>query len=121
MEGLLSPTYEQKVVGRAIVRNVFKISRVGTVAGCLVTEGAIERSSSVRIIRQNVIIREEATIEALKRFKDDVREVKQGFECGIKIAGFDDIKEGDIIEAYQMEKVERKLQPAGADSGEHSR
>ncbi len=118
LEGLLSPTYEQKVVGRAVVRNVFKISKVGTVAGCFVTEGTIERSSSIRIIRQNVIIREEATIDSLKRFKDDVREVKQGFECGIKVAGFDDIKEGDIIEAYQMQQVERKLAPAGAESNE---
>ncbi len=115
LEGLLSPTYEQKIVGRAVVRNVFKISRVGTVAGCFVTEGVIERSASVRIIRQNVIIREEASIESLKRFKDDVREVKQGFECGIKIEGFDDIKEGDVIEAYQMVQVERKLQPAGSE------
>jgi translation initiation factor IF-2 len=113
LEGLLSPTFEQKVLGRAAVREVFRITRVGSVAGCMVTEGLIERSAKVRIIRQNVIIREECSLDSLKRFKDDAREVRQGFECGIKIVGFDDIKEGDIIEAYQMVEVARKLQPAG--------
>ncbi|MFA5864205.1 MAG: translation initiation factor IF-2 [Phycisphaerae bacterium] len=114
LEGLLSPTYEQKILGRAAVREVFKVTRVGSVAGCLVTEGLIERSAKVRIIRQNVIVREDASLESLKRFKDDARDVRQGFECGIKIANFDDVKEGDIIEAYQMIEVSRKLQPAGS-------
>jgi translation initiation factor IF-2 len=114
LEGLLSPSFEQKVLGRAAVREVFRITRVGSVAGCMVTEGLIERSAKVRIIRQNVIIREECSLDSLKRFKDDAREVRQGFECGIKIVGFDDIKEGDIIEAYQMVEVARKLQPAGS-------
>jgi translation initiation factor IF-2 len=115
LEGMLTPTFEQKVLGRATVRDVFRITRVGSVAGCLVTEGVIERSAKIRIIRQNVIIREQAALESLKRFKDDAREVRQGLECGIKIAGFDDIKEGDIIEAYQQVEVTRKLQPAGSE------
>ncbi len=114
LEGLLEPTYEQKVIGRAVVKETFRISRVGTVAGCMVTEGVIERSAKVRIIRQNVILKEEATIESLKRFKDDVREVRSGFECGIKIANFDDIKEGDVIEAYKIEEIKRTLQTAEA-------
>jgi translation initiation factor IF-2 len=114
MEGLLEPTYEQKVMGRAVVREVFKVTRVGTVAGCMVTDGLVERSAKVRIIRQNVIVRENMQLDSLKRFKDDAREVRQGLECGIKLAGFDDIKEGDIIEAYQVIEVARKLQPAGS-------
>jgi translation initiation factor IF-2 len=116
LEGMLTPTLEQKVLGRATVRDVFRITRVGSVAGCIVTEGLIERSAKIRIIRQNVIIREEASLESLKRFKDDAREVRQGLECGIKIAGFDDVKEGDIIEAYQQVEVSRKLQPAGSEN-----
>jgi translation initiation factor IF-2 len=115
LEGMLTPTYEQKTLGRATVRDVFKITRVGAVAGCFVTEGVIERSAKIRIIRQNVIIREEASLESLKRFKDDAREVRQGLECGMKIAGFDDVKEGDILEAYQQTEVTRKLQPAGSE------
>ncbi len=115
LEGLLTPTFEQKMLGRAVVREVFRITRVGSVAGCMVTEGLIERSAKVRIIRQNVIIREDASLDSLKRFKDDAKEVRQGFECGIKIAGFDDVKEGDIIEAYQMVEVTRKLQSAGSE------
>jgi len=114
LEGMLSPTIEQKMLGRAVVRDVFRITRVGSVAGCMVTEGVIERSAKVRIIRQNVIIREDASLESLKRFKDDVREVRQGFECGIKIANFDDVKEGDIIEAYQMTETARKLIPTSS-------
>lgn len=113
LEGLLTPTYEQKILGRAVVRNVFKLSKVGTIAGCMVIDGLVERSAKLRIIRQNVIIREDAVLDSLKRFKDDAKEVRQGFECGIKLAGFDDIKEGDILEAYQMVEVTRKLQPTG--------
>jgi translation initiation factor IF-2 len=115
LEGMLTPTYEQKVLGRAVVRDVFKLTKVGTIAGCMVIDGLVERSAKLRIIRQNVIIRENAVLESLKRFKDDAKEVRQGFECGIKIAGFDDIKEGDILEAYQMVEVTRKLQPANGN------
>jgi translation initiation factor IF-2 len=115
LEGMLTPTYEQKVLGRAVVRDVFKLTKVGTVAGCMVIDGLVERSAKLRIIRNNVIIREDAVLESLKRFKDDAKEVRQGFECGIKLAGFDDIKEGDVLEAYQMVEVTRKLQPASSE------
>jgi len=114
IEGLLEPTYQQTVKGRATIKEVFKVSRVGTIAGCLVNDGQIERSAKIRVIRQNVIVREDASLESLKRFKDDVREVRQGLECGMKIAGFDDLKEGDVIEAYEMVEVARKLQSAGS-------
>lgn len=112
VEGLLEPTYEQTTKGRAQVRQVFRITKLGSVAGCFVTEGMIERSAKIRIIRQNVIIREDSSLESLRRFKDDAREVRQGFECGIKIAGFADVKEGDIIEAYEVVEVARKLETA---------
>jgi len=118
VEGLLEPTYEQTTKGRADVRQVFRVSRVGSVAGCYVTEGGIERSSKIRVIRQNVIIREGAALESLRRFKDDAREVRQGFECGLRIAGFDDVKEGDIIEAYDVVEIARKLTPAGGSRNE---
>ena len=114
LEGLLEPTYEQNIKGRATVREVFKVTKVGTVAGCMVNDGVIERSAKIRVIRQNVIIREDATLDSLKRFKDDAREVRQGFECGMKIAGFDDVKEDDVIEAYEMVQVARKLETSQA-------
>jgi len=95
------------------VRETFKISRVGTIAGCYVTQGTIERSAKVRLIREGVVIYpppdRAAGLESLKRFKDDVREVREGFECGIKIAGYDDVKVGDVIEAYRVEEVKRTL------------
>jgi translation initiation factor IF-2 len=113
LEGKLKPREEITQLGRAIVRQTFKISKVGTVAGCYVTQGVIERSSKVRIIREGVVIfpppERTVGLEALKRFKDDVREVREGFECGIKLAGFDDIKVGDVIEAYRVEQVQRTL------------
>ncbi|HLW63708.1 MAG TPA: EF-Tu/IF-2/RF-3 family GTPase, partial [Gemmataceae bacterium] len=91
----------------------FKISKVGTIAGCAVTQGVIERSAKVRVIRDGVVIYpapdRTASLESLKRIKEDVREVRQGYECGIKIAGYDDIKEGDVIEAYKIEQIQRTL------------
>src|SRR5262249_28182051 len=106
---------EERVIhlGRAIVRETFKISRVGTIAGCFVTEGMIERSAKVRLIRQGVVIYpppdRTASLDSLKRFKDDVREVREGYECGMKIAGYDDVKVDDVIEAYRIEQVQRTL------------
>jgi translation initiation factor IF-2 len=114
LEGKLKP--EERVVhlGRAIVRETFKISRTGTIAGCFVTEGTIERSAKVRLIRQGVVIYpppdRSAGLESLKRFKEDVREVSKGFECGMKIAGYDDVKVDDLIEAYRVEQVQRTLE-----------
>jgi translation initiation factor IF-2 len=113
LEGKLKPHEEVIHLGRASVRETFKISRVGTIAGCYVTQGKIERSAKVRIIRAGVVIYppsdRTAGIESLKRYKEDVREVAQGFECGIKVAGYDDIKVDDAIEAYRIEQVQRKL------------
>ena len=113
MEGKLKP--EERVIhlGRALVRETFKISKVGTVAGCYVTQGTVERSAKIRLIREGVVVfpqgERTASLDSLKRFKDDVREVKEGYDCGIKLAGYDDIKVGDVIEAYRIEQVKRTL------------
>jgi translation initiation factor IF-2 len=107
MKGMLDPEYEEKVIGQAEVRKTFKVSKVGTIAGCYVTDGKITRDSKVRLIRQGIVIYE-GEIDSLKRFKDDVKEVMQGYECGLTIKNFNDIKEGDIIEAYIMQEVKRQ-------------
>lgn len=107
MKGLLDPEYQEKVIGQAEVRTTFKVSKVGTIAGSYVTDGKVTRDSSVRLIRNGIVIFE-GEIDSLKRFKDDVKEVSQGYECGITIKNFNDIKEGDIIEAYIMEEINAK-------------
>ncbi len=104
MEGLLDPTLKEVTRGRAEVRNTFKVPKFGVVAGCYVTEGTIPRSSQLRLLRDNRVIYE-GKVGSLRRFKDDVSEVKQGFECGIGLDRYQDVKVGDIIEAYQIEKV----------------
>jgi translation initiation factor IF-2 len=113
LEGKLKPREEVVQLGRAVVRKTFKISRVGTVAGCFVTQGVIERSGKVRLIREGIVVYpppdRTAGLESLKRVKDDVREVREGFECGIKIAGYDDVKVGDVIEAFRIEQIQRTL------------
>lgn len=113
LEGKLKPTEQVVNLGRAVVRQLFKISRVGTVAGCHVTQGVIERSARIRLIREGVVIYpppdKVATLESLRRVKDDVREVREGFECGIKIAGYDDLKVDDVIEAYKVVQIQRTL------------
>lgn len=106
MKGMLDPKYEEKVIGTAEVRQTFKISNVGTIAGAYVLTGKVERNAGVRIIRENVVIHE-GKLATLKRFKDDAKEVSKGFECGIQIESYNDIKEGDIIEAYVMEEIKR--------------
>jgi translation initiation factor IF-2 len=114
LEGKLKPREEVIHLGRAVVRQTYKISRVGTIAGCYVTQGVIERSAKVRLIREGVVIYppsdRTAGLESLKRYKEDVREVREGFECGMKIAGYDDVKVGDVIEAYRVEQVQRTLE-----------
>ena len=105
-KGLLDPEFEEVVTGQAEVRSVFKISKVGTIAGCYVTDGVIERNSLVRILRDGVVVFE-GKMASLRRFKDDVKEVKYGFECGIGIENYNDIKEGDIIEASIMKEIPR--------------
>ncbi|MGN7939840.1 translation initiation factor IF-2 [Virgibacillus sp. 6R] len=107
MKGMLDPEFEEKVIGQVEVRQTFKVSKIGTIAGCYVTEGKITRDSGVRLIRDGIVIFE-GEIDTLKRFKDDVKEVARNYECGITIKNYNDVKEGDIIEAYVMEEIERK-------------
>jgi translation initiation factor IF-2 len=109
LEGLLEPIVEEKVMGRAEVRQVFSITKVGTIAGCMVLDGKIERNSLARVLRKNKVVSEGGKINSLKRFKDDVKEVLSGYECGIGIDRFNDYKAGDIIEAYTQEKVKAIL------------
>jgi len=109
MAGLLEPVEEEKSVGRAVVRTLFKISRVGTVAGCYVSDGVVKNSARMRLIRDNIVVRDDLRIETLRHFKDDVREVKMGLECGIKIARFDDVKVDDVLDFYEIVKVARTL------------
>ena len=111
LEGLLEPIVEEKVVGRAEVRQVFSITKVGTIAGCMVLDGKIERNSLARVVRKGKVVSEGGKINSLKRFKDDVKEVQAGYECGIGIDRFNDFKAGDIIEAYTQEKVKAILEP----------
>jgi len=106
MKGMLDPVYQEKTIGQAEVRQTFKVSKVGTIAGSYVTDGKITRDSGVRLIRDGIVIFE-GEVDALRRFKDDAKEVAQGYECGITIKNFNDVKEGDVIEAYIMEEVER--------------
>ncbi|MES9686602.1 translation initiation factor IF-2, partial [Bacillus sp. JJ353] len=107
MKGMLDPEYEEKVIGMVEVRQTFKVSKIGTIAGGYVTEGTITRDSGIRLIRDGVVIFE-GEVDVLKRFKDDVKEVSQGYECGITIKNYNDIREGDMIEAYVMQEIERK-------------
>ncbi|WP_050181408.1 translation initiation factor IF-2 [Domibacillus robiginosus] len=107
MKGMLDPEFEEKIIGQAEVRQTFKVSKIGTIAGSYVTEGKITRDSGVRLIRDGIVIFE-GEVDALKRFKDDAKEVAQGYECGITIRGFNDVKEGDIIEAFIEQEIERK-------------
>ncbi|TWT28196.1 translation initiation factor IF-2 [Planomicrobium sp. CPCC 101110] len=107
MKGLLDPEFEEKIIGQAEVRSTFKVSKVGTIAGSYVIEGKITRDSGVRVIREGIVVFE-GEIDTLKRFKDDAKEVAQGYECGITIKNFNDVKELDIIEAYVMEEIKRK-------------
>jgi len=109
MAGLLEPEETEKPVGRAVVRDTFKISRVGTVAGCYVSDGVVSKNVKLRLIRDNVVIRDNLSLESLRHFKDDVREVKAGLECGIKIAKFDDVKVDDVFDFYEIVKVARTL------------
>ena len=106
MKGLLDPIYEEKVIGNASVRQTFKVSNVGTIAGCFVTDGKIERNAGVRVIRDSVVIHE-GKLASLKRFKDDVKEVTKGYECGCQIESYNDLRENDVIEFFVMQEVKR--------------
>jgi len=108
MEGMLEPEEKEVVTAHLEIRQVFNISRVGTIAGCFVKSGTISRPDSIRLVRNGAIVYT-GRMESLKRFKEDVKEVKEGFECGVKIAGYDDLKNGDVIESFRIEKIARKL------------
>jgi translation initiation factor IF-2 len=105
---MLAPERKENVLGLVEVRQVFRISKVGTVAGCYVLEGQVKRGAQVRILRDNVVIHT-GELDSLKRFKDDVREVKSGFECGTSVKNFNDLKEGDHLEVFEVLEVARSL------------
>jgi translation initiation factor IF-2 len=106
LKGMLKPEYEERVLGRAVVRQTFKVPKIGVIAGCYVEEGTITRNAKVRLLREGVVLAD-SVISSLKRFKDDAREVQQGYECGIGIDNFQDIKEGDVLEAYEIREIVR--------------
>jgi len=106
LKGLLKPEYEERVLGRALVRQTFKVPKIGLIAGCMVEEGTITRGAKVRLLRDGVVLAD-SQISSLKRFKDDAREVQQGYECGIGIDNFQDIKEGDVLETYEIREIVR--------------
>ncbi|MGB3798934.1 MAG: EF-Tu/IF-2/RF-3 family GTPase, partial [Lewinella sp.] len=115
IEGMLEPTREEKTTCQVAVRETFKISKVGTIAGCYVEEGKITRNTLIRVIRDGIVVfplKEGQTGElaSLKRFKDDVKEVRNGMECGLNVKNFNDIKEGDIIEGYEIIEIKQKMQ-----------
>lgn len=107
LKGMLKPEFEEVELGRAEVREVFKSSRVGSIAGCMVTEGIIKRNAKARLLRDNVVVAENLSINSLKRFKDDATEVREGFECGLTLGSYNDIKVGDVIEPYEMREKPR--------------
>jgi translation initiation factor IF-2 len=108
-EGLLAPEMKTQILGHAEVRQVFKISKVGTIAGCYITDGMVQRDALIRVTRNGIVIENDRRLEQLKRFKDDAKEVKMGMECGMKIVGYDDIKDGDVLECYKTVEVKRTL------------
>jgi translation initiation factor IF-2 len=117
MAGMLTPEERETVIGVAEVRELFKISKVGTIAGCYVSDGVIDRRAKARILRNGMTVYT-GEFQSLKRFKDDVREVREGFECGIGIANFNDLKVGDLIECFQVEEVARTLAGSGTSAGQ---
>jgi translation initiation factor IF-2 len=108
MSGMLTPDKKEEVVGTAEIRQVFRVSKIGSIAGCMVTNGVVHRTSKLRLLRDNVVIFT-GELDSLKRFKDDVKEVKEGFECGLNIKGYNDIAEGDVLEFFEIKEVARTL------------
>jgi translation initiation factor IF-2 len=106
--GMLKPTFEEVVLGQAEVRATFKASKLGTIAGCMVTHGVITRNAGVRVLRNDVVVHD-GRIASLKRFQEDAREVQEGFECGILLDGFNDVKDGDVLEAFETREVAREV------------
>ena len=108
-EGMLAPEIREEVLGHAEVREVFKVSKVGAIAGCYVTDGIVQRDAFIRVTRDGVVVENNRKLEQLKRFKDDAKEVRSNMECGMKVAGYDDIKDGDVIECYKSVEIARTL------------
>ena len=113
LEGLLEPAFHEKVLGRAEVRQVFTVSGIGQIAGCAVSDGKILRGAKARLLRDHVVVHD-GRIATLKRFKEDAREVASGYECGLSLEGFQDVKVGDVVEAYEVEQVARRLAPTAS-------
>jgi translation initiation factor IF-2 len=107
MEGMLSPEYEEKITGSAEIRDVFKITKVGAVAGCMLIEGKMQRDNKIRVIRDGVVVYT-GELASLKRFKDDVKEVAKGYECGMQVKNYNDIRLGDILEGFHEVEIKRK-------------
>jgi translation initiation factor IF-2 len=108
MQGMLEPAEVETPLGQAEVRQIFRASRIGTIAGCYVTEGKVTRGGRVRVVRDGTVVYD-TTIESLRRFNEDVREVTSGYECGIVLTNFQDVHEGDVLETYETRQVEREL------------
>ena len=106
MKGMLDPKFKEVVTGHAEIRQTFKVSGVGTIAGAYVTDGKISRNAEVRVVRDGIVLHE-GKLASLKRFKDDAKEVSEGFECGMSIENYNDLKEGDVFECFVMEEIER--------------
>ncbi len=119
MEGLLAPTYKENPLGRAEVREVFSVSKIGLVAGCMVVEGGVTRGAQVRVVRDHVVVHT-GRLSTLRRFKDDVREVSAGTECGASVENFQDVKVGDVLEVYEVEEVARRLEPRSQEVEQHA-
>ena len=108
LQGMLAPEIKEEVTGLVEIRQVFKVSKLGKIAGCMVLEGIVKKSASVRLLRENVVIWT-GELESLKRFKDDIKEVKEGYECGLTLRGYNDIKEGDQLEVFEVREIARAL------------
>jgi len=107
LKGMLKPEFEEQTLGQAEIRAIFRSSKIGNIAGCMVTGGVIRRNAKVRLIRDGNVVLESADLSSLKREKDDASEVREGFECGLVIRGYNDIKEGDVVEAFEMKEIPR--------------
>ncbi len=119
MEGMLAPAYKENSLGRAEVREIFSVSKIGLVAGCMVVEGGVTRGAQVRVVRDHVVVHT-GRLSTLRRFKDDVREVTAGTECGISVENFQDVKVGDVLEVYELEEVARRLEPRSQGVAHHA-
>jgi translation initiation factor IF-2 len=108
MSGMLTPDKKEEIIGMAEIRQVFRISKIGAIAGCMVTTGVVRRNARLRLLRDNVVVFT-GELESLKRFKDDVREVKENFECGLNLKGYNDIQEGDQLEFFEIKEVARTI------------